>query len=314
MGLIEGYKIQEVRGDNDLVLEADANESFIVHDVLIHNPVSAFVSVWVEQLRAGYFKVSGSLGSHLSIAKGGNVGNAAAGLPSDSRRKTILGLLSAMGIFEGYPVPAGSKFTITGAKQAGAIQTVIYSRFDPGDVLPDQQNGEHSTEKIWLNYGSSGAVIATAGDHSFDTPSNPEEFDDFPYGDDAPANKETEILGILGSDFAPLENDGTNDIGTSYLKLIREQRVMFDEDLNGLPFYASGYNAALTVDLVGEGHSVIGSYSTTDPRMPFFFPEPLVFRSGEILTVKMTAVIAGTGANIAIADQEIAMITRTRKV
>lgn len=312
--LIEGYKVASVRGDTDLVLEADANESFIVHDVLIHNPASAFVSVWVEQLRAGYFKVGGSLGSHLSIPKGGAVGNYAAGTPSDSRRMTILGLLASKGIFEGYPIPAGSKFTITGAAQAGAVQTIIYSRYDPGDVQPDQQNGEHSLEKVWLNYGSSGAVIATAGDHLYDTPSNPEEFDDFPFGDDAPANKETEILGMLGSDFAPSENDGTDDIGTSYFKLIREQRVMFDEDLNGLPFYASGYNAALTVDLVGEGHSVIGSYSDVDPREPFFFPEPLVFRSGEILTVKMTAVIAGTGQNIAVADQEVAMITRTRKV
>jgi len=195
--------------------------------------------------------------------------------------KTILGLLRDIGAIAGYPVAEGETFMITGAKQAEAIQMVLYEIYDAGDQTSDMPNGSKATEYIFLNYGDSGAAINKTGDTIYDRSVSPAEFPDFPYGKDVPAKTEIDLIGILGSDFAPKENDGTNYCITKYLKLIRERIVLFDEDRNGLLLYSPFKTALGNVDMVGEGVSVIGNYSSVDYRNPLIFPEPIVFRPGE---------------------------------
>lgn len=312
--LLEKNRIEHADGNVDLTLEARSGESFIIRDIFVYNPVTNYISVWLETTRVGYFRVGGELGNHLSFVRGGGVIDVAGGLPSITKQKTLLGLLRDRGLFEGYPVPSGSKITVTGAAQAGAYVAMLYDKYEEDDITADMPNGEKSNTRVWVNYGDSGAAITTAGDHVLDTPVNPAEFDDFPFGEDAPDNKNTEILGICASDFAPTENDGTNDIATKYLKLIRETDTMFDYDRNGLLMYVPGYHAALAADYVGEGISVVGNYSDRDGRLPMMFDPALLFIGGDRLTVQLNTVIEGTGSTISLLEQQVAFIIRTTRL
>jgi hypothetical protein len=230
------------------------------------------------------------------------------------KRDTILSLLWKLGHFKGFPVAEGETFLITGAKQAGAVQIVEYEIWDAGDKKSEDPNGSKSTEYIFINYGNTGANVNVTGDTIYDNAVSPPEFPDFPYGKDVPAKHEITLIGVLGSDFAPKENDGTNYCYTNYLKFIHERVTLFDEDKNGILFYAPFTDNIGNMDLVGEGQSLIGNFSDQDDRPPLIFPTPITFKAGEELGVYLTTTKGGTGQNIATDEHEIGLILLVRKV
>lgn len=65
MAIKEAYAVKTVLGTTDLELKADPGESFLIKDVLIHNPASNYVTFKTEKTTVGYFRVAGDLGSHL---------------------------------------------------------------------------------------------------------------------------------------------------------------------------------------------------------------------------------------------------------
>ena len=358
MALKEPFMIKCVLGNEDLELEADPGESFLVKDIQIYNPATNYVTITVAKATVGYFRVGGPLGSHLpfllaqgkhshdilldptgiSVAETVKMKNAGgvAGDPSMplaaaissattykrplqleqslKPQRTLLGYLWDKGIFKGYPVPTGEKLIITGAKQTGAVQLVIYEIHDEGDMKAEMPNGPAATEYFFINYGNSGANIAKTGDTILNNSVSPAEFPDFPYGKDVPAKTEITLHGILASDFACNDNDGTNYCYTKYLKLIRERVTLFDEDKNGLLLYAPFTTAYGDMDMVGEGQSVIGNYSDVDMRPPLMFPTPLVFTPGEELGVYLTTVGGGTPKNIGTDDQEVGLILTVKRL
>ncbi|RLC84236.1 MAG: hypothetical protein DRI93_03265 [Aquificota bacterium] len=356
MAVKEPFMVKTVIGNTDLELAADSGESLLIKDVQIYNPSSNYVTLTIDKVTVGYFRVGGVLGSHLpflnarsqhshdwktsSTAEGDQTsfaglvdagGNEVAakmigGLSKDTtyRRvaqlakspmqgmKTILGLLWEKGIFKGYPVATGQTFKISGAKQSGAIQLVIYEVHDEEDITPDMQNGTEATEYVFLNYGNCGANVNKDGDTLYNTPKSPAQFPDFPFGKVVDPKKEITIFGVCASDFAPKENDGTNYCYTKYLKFIRGRKTLFDEDLNGLLLYAPFATALGNMDMVGEGQSIIGNYSDVDMKEPLFFPTPLVYGPGEELNIYLTTVKGGNGQNISTLEHEIALIERVK--
>jgi len=228
--------------------------------------------------------------------------------------KTLLGFLAEREIFKGYPVSSGQTFLITGVAQANAIQVIEYDLYDEADILRDMPNGSEAAEYLFVNYGQSGAAINVTGDTLFATANNPKEFPAFPFGADVPANVIISLFGILASDFAPLENDGTNYILTQYLKLYKERTVLFDKDRNGIPLVSTLSTAQGSCDAIAEGFSLVGNFSDADQRPPMMFDPALEFVSGEELTVYLTTAKTGTGQNISAAEQEVAFIQQiTRK-
>jgi hypothetical protein len=224
--------------------------------------------------------------------------------------KGLIGLMREKVGFAGYPVPKGEKLTISGAASATSVQLVVYDEYEADDIKADMPNGQQSKELTFVNYGNTGATIAAAGDNAFDTQVNPAQFIQFPFGADVPADTEITVYGVLASDFAPLECDGTDGIGTKFLRLSRDEDVLLDDDRNGLLMYAKDYGSALVGDYVGKGYSVLGNYSDVDFRMPFFFDPALTFTIGEELLIELTTVIKGAGKNILVTDQEIGVIMK----
>lgn len=352
------FKVKTVIGNTDLSLEADPGESFKVLDILIYNPASNYITVKIDETTRGYFRVGGTLGSHLPFPLGRSqhahdwlTGATAAGdqtsfvglknaggteiaakmigglSASTTYRRagdlakapwangmSILKLLAAKGLFLGYPIATGQKLLIEGAKQSGAVQVVIYEVHDEPDMTKDMPNGSESAEYLFLNYGNAGGNINANGDTLINTPKTTKEFPAFPFGDDVPSNKIIDIIGVCASDFAPKENDGTDSIYTKYLKLMRDQEVLFDEDRNGLLMMALFTTALGNMDMVAEGQSMIGNFSDVDNKPPLFFPTPMEFLAGQELNVYLNCVKANSGQNIAIDEHEICIIEKVRKV
>jgi hypothetical protein len=299
MALKRAGMVKSVSGTTEISLAAGPDESFLVRDIMVFNPTGTHLTLTVGRATVGYFRISGSQGNHLQYPPGGGDANRAG-------NKTLLGLLGEMGHFRGYPVPSGYTLSGSGAAQSGCFQSVIYDVYDPGDIREDQANGPKANELDYVIYGNSGATIATAAAHLLDTVVNPAEFATFPFGGTVPSKTNITVHGVLCSTFAPSENDGTDDVATSYLRFTKDREVLFDEDRNGILLeQALGSQSG---DQVGDGQSPIGNYNDVDNRSPLFFDPPLVCGEGTELLLHYTTKIDGTGANILIADQETGLI------
>ena len=227
-----------------------------------------------------------------------------------SLHKTLLSLMIEKEIIAGYPVAVGETFTITGVKQANAIQVVIYERYDAEDMKAEMPNGSKCSDYTFVNYGNAGGNITTVTTTEYTASKNPAEFPDFPFGKVVPAKTKIELLSILASDFAPHDNDGSDQIWTEYINLIADRITLFDEDRNGLLLYGpSGTNVGAR-NRVGEGHSLIGNYSDVDLRLPLDIPGGLVYAAGDELGVYLTTGGAGTPKTIDIYEGEIAFIEK----
>lgn len=231
----------------------------------------------------------------------------------DQTHKTLLWYLMEKGIFAGFPVAEGQTFALSGVKQANCIQMIEYEVHDGGDMTADMPNGSAAAEYLFINYGNAGGSIQATESNLLNTSKNPAEFPDFPFGNVVPAKQEVDIIGILGSTFAPKENDGSIYTYTKYLKLIKDREVLFDEDRNGLLFLARNTSSKGTMDMIAEGWSVIGNYTDEDAKEPFILPEPLTFLPGDELGIYVVVTVGSTGKAITIIEHEIALIERVRR-
>lgn len=224
--------------------------------------------------------------------------------------KTLFGLMVEKGIMAGYPVAVGETFKISGVKQANAIQVVIYERHEADDMKSEMPNGSKCSEYVFINYGNAGGNITAVASTQYSTSKNPAEFPDFPFGKVVPAKTKIELISILASDFAPHDNDGSDQIWTKYINMIADRVTLFDEDRKGLLLLGpSGTNVGAR-NRVGEGHSLIGNYSDVDLRLPLDIPGGLVYAAGDELGVYLETDGAGTPKTIDIYEGEIAFIEK----
>lgn len=229
---------------------------------------------------------------------------------SSTGMKTLLGYLWDKEIFKGYPVGEGETFTLDLITGATAVKIIEYEIYDAGDMTPDMENGSKANSYMYVNYGDSGGNIQAIADNVLNSANNPAEYPDFPFGGNVPSGHKIELLGILASDVAPAANVSGTATYMQYLKFMRDREVLFDEDHNGLLYFADFVDAVGNIDMIAEGYSVGGNYTEADIKEPFMFDPPLVFNEGEELTVSWHVVIAGAGAVISQALQEVALILR----
>jgi hypothetical protein len=70
MALKEPWLIKTVLGTTKPQLKADPGEAFLVKNIMVRDPVSSYITVKIEKATAGYFRVGGTLGSHLAFRRG----------------------------------------------------------------------------------------------------------------------------------------------------------------------------------------------------------------------------------------------------
>jgi len=235
-------------------------------------------------------------------------------MKTDPRTKTLLGLLREKGLWKGFPVAEGETFLVEGVKKTNAKQVIVYSIYDPEDISPEMENGSKSREYMMINYGNCGGNIKAIVDNLFNTSANPAEFPDFPFGKVCPAKHEVELIGILGSAFAPKENENDNHSYTRFLKMVKDRETLFDEDRQGIPFECRALDQGNRVDKFASGISLIGNYSKYDRSEPLWFEPALTYLPGDELNIYVSLVINGTGQDIGIDEHEIGLIEKVRRL
>lgn len=306
-----GYLADGVSGE----LIADPEQSFLVKDIIVGEPTSEWLDVTIDKSLVGRFRLNKELGSHLAPYIG-NLGATASAVGTCRRpNQTILSYLAEKGHFKGFPIAEGQKMILSPTSESTKLKraVIIYEEYEGGDINSEDENGSDSTEYLIINYGDTGGSITVKGDFPINVMNSPTEFPAFPIGKVVPAKTEIDLIGILGSEAFqyPDVNDG---VWTSYLKLMADRTVLFDDERNGLVFRGSSKVTQTTPLYYGNGMSVIGNLSTIDPKEPFMLAKPITFEAGEELNVSIIAEQGVDGGTIPQDGTEIGFIMKIRRV
>lgn len=287
MALKEPFMLKDNFGGAaaSLSLEAKTGESLLIKSLrfgALHS--GGFAECLIDRLSVGFWYIGDIHANHLEQAS------------LTTLRLSVFQSLIDRGLFLGYPVAEGETFQVA-PHTAGAtvIGSIGYEIHDAGDMTRDMPNGSATKEYLFLNYGTNAAEIAIDGIGPLDKTRNPSEYPAFPFGEVVPARTEVEILGVLLMSWK--DAVGNLNPNYAYLKLLKERKVLFDEDRNGI--YVRE----------GMGRLTWGPCRQTNVDMELF-PKPVLFGPGEELLVQMSA---GDTA-IAADDIMLATIQRVRKL
>lgn len=286
--------VEQVLGNDDLSLTADAGESFLVVGLRIHNPSADYVTVETAQTSVGYWRVGGTQGNHLYF-------------PEDAHPlPNLMEYLYALGLFPGYPVGEGETFRLSGVAQADAVQQAIYLRGAANDYKPTDHNGSESPHLTMVSYGRPTSACGD-GDNLFDDPQTPVQFPAFPWGAVAPQNRQVRLHGLCLSDVGKTSDSQGDQQQTEYLRLVQERKTLFDLDRNGLLCLGEASTTADQTD-VAIGQNTLGNRTPEDQSEPLLFAEPLVYAPNEELNVYVHTSVESGSANFSLGDAEVGAI------
>jgi len=301
--LKQGNCVKRITASGGGDLQADAGESFLIRR-LYCNPSGndTYLTLRVDRKTVGVYRIGGRAGNHLSYPTEGNFKN------------NLTEFLEGNGINVTIPVAEGQIFTVSRYAETGAV-IIVYDIFDAADMRADMPNGSDAKEYTFMQYMDSTDTLTASGDVTINTSLSPAEFPDFPCGKVVPARHTIEILGIAGSPVGD-KTSGDNYFLSQYLKLVKDRETLFDEDRNGIPFFAKKPDEdevmyRTTLSLIGD--CVMNSYSQSHELLadPLLFQPALKFESGEELIVSVT--MAETGAHTLTASiQSLAAIMNVK--
>ena len=137
-----------------------------------------------------------------------------------------------------------------------------------------------------------------SGDALIDTALTPSMFPDFPCAKVVPARHTIDLLGIFGSPFVDATS-ATNCFHTTFLKMIRDREVLFDQDRAGIPFDGEDQAAdaivyASNFSLIGPNTEILLNTNAITNGQPLMFDPPLKFEAGQELNAYLSIVKTGT--------------------
>lgn len=272
-------------------LEANSGESFLIRALYVAPETdNNFLSLKVERKTVGCYRIYGKSGNHLDRI---NLGYS---------HRNLMEFLISQDINCMIPVAEGQSFTVSSAGTSPVV-VIVYDIYDAGDIRADMPNGTDSKEYMFIQYMDSSTSVLTTQTVELDTSLSPAEFPDFPCGKSVPANSVIDILGLVGS---PSGTGVASDsyIGSTYVKMVKEREVLFDEDRNGIPFFyapnetTSSYSSEFTliapcVNVRPFDENVSLEHNAPQGN-PLMFNPALSFKSGEELLMYMSFVEAGS--------------------
>ncbi|GAI73065.1 unnamed protein product, partial [marine sediment metagenome] len=171
-------------------LQADTNESFLVKGIFVAPDTDdTFLTIKIDNVTVGFYRVYGKSGNHLGGIRGGYVGF------------NLMRYLVERGLPFSLPVAEGQKLHLSRPAGAGHIQ-VLYDRYDAGDIRKDMPCGSAAKNYGFLQYLRETNVLTGSGDMLLDTAITPAEFPDFPAGKPVPAKMSIKLHGIVGCPFS----------------------------------------------------------------------------------------------------------------
>lgn len=275
------------RFDGSLInsLHANTGESFLIKGLYAAPDTgNDYLTLKVDRKTVGVYRIAGRAGNHLDRMRENYI------------HRNLMEFLTSKGINCTIPVAEGQTFTATTAGTAPVI-VIVYDTYDAGDIRADMPNGTDSKEYMFVQYMDTSATIDDTETVELDTSLSPSEFPDFPCGKSVPANTKIEILGLVGIPCGTGLSD-SDMIGSTYVKMVKDREVLFDEDRNGIPFFFSpegGTTRPYQSDFSLIGGCISEGITDVDVTLgdPLMFEPSLKFRSGEELLMYMGFVQVG---------------------
>ena len=303
--LKQGNCVKTITASGGGDLEAPAGQSLLVKAIYcVPSSNDTYLTLQVDRVTVGYYRLKGLTGNHLNYIEG-------AGLIFN-----MMEYLESKAINVQIPIAEGQTFTVSRYAETGRV-IISFERYDAGDMRADMPNGSEGKEYTFLQYMDIVTGVSASGDAIFDKALSPAEFPDFPCGKSVPANHRITLLGLVGTPWQQGDS-GPKGFYTSYIKLIREREVLFDEDRNGIPFqsyYTASpsdlYEAAYT--LIGSGMHHIGS-GMKGAGEPLIFNPSLVFEAGVELGIYAVMVAFGTTPTWVSGLADLAAILKVEKI
>lgn len=302
--LLQSNMIKRITASGGGDLEAKTGESLRIKRIeCIPSTNDTYLTLSVDRVTVGYYRVKGKSGNHLST------------ILTAYLKRNLMEFLSNAGVNIVIPVAEGQTFNVSRYAETGNV-IIIYDRYSAGDVQSSEPNGTESNVFTFIQYAKVGDTPDASGDFHIDTALTPAEFPDFPCGKVVPARHTIELLGIVGSPFVQ-GIAGPHGLATQFLKLIKDREVLFDTDRNGIPF--NGEDAAATAvayasnfSLIGPSTPVLLNTNAIANGPPLMFEPALVFNAGEELLAYLTLIEVNTSVWVDDTDDQ-AFILRVRK-
>jgi len=272
---IRSKRIEEADlSSGDLVLEADTNESYIVHDIGVTGTGSnSIVTVSVGEETMFAFPAEGT---EDRLFREDSIHSYGASLYGEMRS---MGLPAPM-----LQVPEGDELTVTTDGGSGSA-TVVYRQGGASLASPSQAGGPETKDRMYPVSGegtATGVADSTQTTIDVTTSRQPSALDDFPFGTDVPSNREFDLLGVS----LALDGDVTAGTIDSFRLTSEEQRFLAQD--------------AEFVD------ADMAQYPDEDPEKgPLFFPVdaggPQTYSPGDELDLEVKATnTSGTSGDLTV--------------
>jgi len=253
---------------NELTLEADANESYQVMDVGVDGGNDDTIT-------------SITIGEESMIAFPSDDGDDSL-FREDSLQDfgySLYGFMRRQGLpAPMLQVPEGDTFKVTSDTNTGTV-TILYQEGNQTLASPNSPGGPATKQRVYPVTGSKTETFAGSGNtRTFDDFSSrqPAEFEDFPFGEDCPANREYDLLATS----LVAVNDNTSGVSVDSFRLLTEEQK----------------------PLAKEGNFVdadLAEYPSADlEALPFTYPGRPTFTPGDELDLEVQAT-AGSGSGTA---------------
>lgn len=281
-------KVKQITASGGGDLSAAAGKSLLVKAIYcIASASDTYLTLSVDRVTVGFYRVAGRAGNHILPHLTGSV------------IVNLMEFLTGKGINVSIPIAEGQTFNISRFAEAGNV-IIVYDEYDAGDISANMVNGSDSKEYTFIQYMSTSETPTASQDLLLDTSLSPAEFPDFPCGKSVPAGHAVTLLGIMGHPFTTGDT-GPNAWGTTFIKMIRDREVLFDEDRKGIPF--DGQDATAVADaymcnfsLIGPGTPVLLDSAVQVIAPPLMFDPPLVFTEGEELNIYLSGIMTTAAA------------------
>ena len=301
--LIQGNCVKRGYGATSLSLQAEAGHSFLIRRIYCEpNSADTYLVLRVDRKTVGVYRTYGRGGNQLGHQK------------AELFPLNLMEYLESKGINVTIPVAEGQLFSISDIN-AGTEIVVVYDHYSAGDIRADMPNGTDSREYTFMQYMTGTTDLTADGDMLLDVSLSPAEFPDFPCGKVVPAKQSISMLGLVGSPYC-VGISASNELKTTFVKLIKDRECLFDEDRAGIIFRgqrSGGYTHSYQTDfsLIGNCHDGKNDMGEGDIGYPLLFDPPLEFASGEELLAYVTGKETGT-QTLAVAYIDLAAILKVK--
>ncbi len=289
-----------------LVITPRAGEGFRIRRVFASNVSAALAHLLFinDTARVGFFRIAGLGGSHLLNPRSQEVAN-------NLRGTNLLDWMLKYSGFLGYPVVQGESLTLSTDTGTADI-FAIGDSYDAADIQGLMQNGSHSPDILFTNYGTNGLAIAATGYNKLDTSRNPAEFVKFPFGVPGaglvPAGKKVDLQ-ILGGQAAGRFASAGNTGQTQYVRPrlgTAPAATILDRNDVGIPFFGTIPGAA------GVDYTSVRAGLVSCPRSFETLDDDIVdlgFNANDEFSLQVQTTIVGAGT-LAINDIDVWCLMR----